>query len=72
MKAKTFVILYWIAIILDCLAVELYWFAPDPNYDLNLMHVWFIGFICRLVIYILISLWGCIGLIELLKVYKIK
>jgi hypothetical protein len=72
MKAITFVRLYWVAIVLDCLVIELAWFAPEPNYDLNLMNIWFIGFIGRVLLYILVSCWGCLGLIELLKICKIK
>jgi len=72
MKAKTFVILYWIAIVLDIVAIELYWFAPEPWFGIHEMNIWFIGFIARLVMYILVALFGCLGLVELLIKYKIK
>jgi len=72
MKAKEFIIMYWIAIVIDCVVIELSWFLPDPNLGINEMNVWFIGFIGRVLLYILVACWGCLGLINLLEMYKIK
>jgi len=72
MKGITYIILYWIVIVLNITVIELAWFRPDPNFDFNLMNIWFIGFIARLLLYIFVALFGCLGLIELLIKYKIK
>jgi len=72
MKGITYIIMYWIAIVLDVVAIELAWFRPDPNFDLNLMNIWFIGFIFRVVMYALISLWGFLGLLSIMEKLKIK
>ena len=72
MKAKTFVILYWVIIILIITIIELHWFSPEPWFGINETNIWFIGFIGRLLTYIFIALFGCLGLIELLIKYKIK
>jgi hypothetical protein len=74
MKAKTFIIWYWIMIVINCISIEYYWFAPEPNcvQDNHLMFYWFLGFLARVLLYIYVSCNGCIGLISLLKHYKIK
>jgi len=72
MRGITYIIMYWIAIIIDVIAIELAWFRPEPNFDLNLMNIWFIGFIARLLMYALISLYGFLGLLWIMEKVKIK
>jgi hypothetical protein len=72
MKGITYIIMYWIAIVLDVVAIELAWFHPEPNFDLNLMNIWFIGFIARLLMYALVSLYGFLGLLWVMEKCKVK
>jgi hypothetical protein len=69
MKAKDFIIAYWIAIVLACVALELTDWLRLGEHDFQ---IWVIGFMARILFYFIVGVVGCIALIKLMDDLKIK